>query len=343
MTDNEHTQSTDRAPDALAQLVKLAGERAEPAPERVAQNYAAVRAHWQREVQARRDHQPEVLAADQRHWQSFAVAASIMIAAVAVFALRPGTPAVHVGTVAMLMGEVIIDGRPASADMRLADNAVLRTGEGRAAVRMASGHQLRVDTHSIVRLDNTHVLHLEQGALYLDSGTRPLSQPVSVHTAYGLARDIGTQFQVRVEEGAIAVAVREGLVELHREGISPIRIATGTQLSVDRATQMETRPISPTDPLWGWTEEIAPPFRFEGATVDQYLQWFARERGLQVVYEDQGLRDKVYAAYLHGSFERARPEAALSAVCKTSAIVCDIVEDELRVRRQPAADSPDKA
>lgn len=97
------------------------------------------------------------------------------------------------------------------------------TAPGRAAVRLAGGASVRLDSDSRVEVASASVLRLERGALYIDAAA--VGDAVEVRTTLGVVRDIGTQFEVRLMgraagpgDGALRVRVREGAVTLERDG-----------------------------------------------------------------------------------------------------------------------------
>src|SRR5262249_23175585 len=192
----------------------------------------------------------------------------------------------------------------------------LRTGPGsRAALRLSGGESLRLDTGTEVRLVSAHLLELERGAIYIDSGGRH-ALPVEVQTRFGTVRDIGTRFEVRAED-ALGVAVREGSV-----GVSTPRehfhVAAGYAATVSAAGSHDVRSLDGTG--GAWTTSIAPPFAIEGRTVAELLDWCARETGVAIRYADREVEQIAGSTRLHGAPVDTRPDDAAELILPTAGL-----------------------
>jgi hypothetical protein len=149
---------------------------------------------------------------------SLAAAAGLIIA---VLVRRPGDAAPAAGAVAARLeeGAVLVDNGPLSRGDAIRANATVSTGAGRrATLRLGNGAELRLDADSAVRFPAgaaAGTVALDRGALFVHTGsTAAERRSVEIRTAAGVARDIGTSFEVRVIGDATRVRVRDGIVQL---------------------------------------------------------------------------------------------------------------------------------
>ena len=93
----------------------------------------------------------------------------------------------------------------------------LRTaGDGRAALRLASGIELRLDARTLVALNDGSHATLANGAVYVDAG-EPSGTPgpeFDLATPAGTLSHLGTQYTARIADHGVLVGVREGRVRL---------------------------------------------------------------------------------------------------------------------------------
>jgi hypothetical protein len=333
--DRTHDTSGGRASgeDALARLLRAAGARPQVPEDAAGRVRAATHASWRRAVRGRRI----------ARWIVYS-AAPLAAAAAWLFLVGPdlsrrlgGPPPAPVAaaTLERVVGTASWPGGVAPAiGADLAAGTVLETGgDGRIAARLGAGTSLRVDSGTLVRLESAGEVVLERGAVYLDTG--PGGSAVVVRTALGLVRDVGTQFQVRIEETGVGVSVREGAARF--EGRDASREASaGVRLTVQGDGSFTTREIPRSGSEWDWILEIASPFRLEGRLLGEYLGWVARETGLRIQYADPTIEAGKEDVVLHGSIEGLRPEATLGIVLPTCGLAHTVSGDTLVVQRAPA-------
>jgi ferric-dicitrate binding protein FerR (iron transport regulator) len=225
----------------------------------------------------------------------------------------------------------IAGGRAAVAvvGQTIAAGANIRTnGTSRATVTLIDG-ELRIDANTVVGLVDARTIHLERGAIYLDSGASTPGS-ITVRTASGTVRDIGTRFEVRAGDGDLRVRVRDGAVQLERAGRID-RAPTGTELLARADGTVSTRSVDPFAADWAWTTAAAPPFIVENATLEAFLQWAAREGGWTIEWSD-GLRQRARTTVLHGAVDGMTPAEALDVVLPISGLSPQFVNDRLRLR-----------
>ncbi len=328
--DGSRLESGDSAEpdDDIARLLALAGPRPRVPDEVTARVRAAVHAHWQQRVDAgpRR----------QRLLTAFLAAAALVVVGVGTslwFASSGGsrpvrTPEVPPVTVAHVvalagMGSAVTapgEGRPVGLAMggAVASGATVVTpASARVALRTSDGVSLRVDAASRVRLLSATRLQLESGAVYVDNpSTGTGGVRIEVRTPLGLASDVGTQFETRVNARELRVRVREGTVVVRRDAGTEGAKA-GEELRIDTTGTVARRGLLPHDPEWTWVVEMAPDPAIEGRPLGELLAWAARETGWRVEFADQRLSRTAPGIVLHGSIEGLTPAAALAAVLPT--------------------------
>ena len=311
--------------DSIGRLLRLAGPRPAAPHEREARVKELVRARWRASIQARR----------RRRWLAgggLGLAATLALAAMAGLFYRPQADPVPlfdgpVAVVEAISGTVLIaadarhEGRPLRVGDQVDSGTVVDTGDkGRAAIRMASGSSLRLDHGTRLRGLTDVAVELESGALYFDSNGVGEVEPIAVHTSYGVVHDVGTLFEVRLGERQMRVRVREGAVNLDRDGRLHDAEA-GIELTVGADGALSRRSVPVFGPDWEWILAVAPGFELEGSTLDEFLGWVNRETGWSPRFVDPGAAAGADNVVLSGSIAGMRPTQALEAVLPTCGLV----------------------
>ncbi len=306
--------------DNIGRLLRMAGPRPVAPHEREERVKEAVRAQWRAAVRGRR----------QRAWLTrggfaLAAAASLIVvfgllnrATIAPEPLFQG-PVGHLETVVGAVKRIDTAGReqPLRVGDTISGGELIDTGViGRAAVRLASGSSLRLDHGTRLRGLTDSVVSLEAGGVYLDSGGAGTSGTVEIRTRFGSVHDIGTQFEVRLDDEEIRVRVREGAINIDRDG-QLYDAGVGMELTVDASGEWSRRSVPVFGPEWDWILAVAPVFELEGRTLDVFLSWVSRETGIQPRFVDAEDAEGAPQVVLHGSIEGMRPDQALDAVLPT--------------------------
>jgi hypothetical protein len=216
-----------------------------------------------------------------------------------------------------------------------------------ATLRLESGAEIRLDAGASARLASPTRIDLLGGALYADTdpeatlgaATRHGPAPrLEIHTAAGVARDIGTRFMARLVAGGSAptleVLVRDGAVAVERDSDSMIA-NTGEQITARAGAPIE-RVAAPTwGPEWAWVVDAATPLEVGGRSVADMLNWVARETGYTVRYEDAALAEAARATILQASREQTtmRPDQAPFVLLPAN-LEGEVEAGVLTVRRQ---------
>ncbi len=321
------------------ELIGAAGFRPAPGADRAARVRAAVEREWRAGIRARR----------VRRWTGAGV--GMLAAAATVFvAVRSRShtaplPLTPIARVVAAHGGVTMEiaGGPAAVaavGQTIAAGAIIRTdAASRAAVRVIDGGELRLDVGTVATLVDARTIQLDRGALYVDSGAA-MPGSVTIRTAAGTVRDIGTRFEVRtglLQQGSdgrggrdVRVRVRAGAVQLERAGRID-RAPAATELLAHPDGTVSTKTVDPFDAEWDWTTAAAPPFVVENATLEAFLQWAAQEGGWTIDWSD-ALRQRARATVLHGAIDGMAPGEALDVVLPTCGLSAEIVAGRLRLR-----------
>lgn len=327
---NENRPMNDRDEPDIARLLAKVGPRVQPPAATAADVHAALEAEWRRTVAARRQ---------RRRFTGWAAAAGIAVAAVGSWVARPLylPEAATVATVTRVVGEVQVEsdgGQWASlaAGSAVKSGAVLRTGDhGRAALDLASGVRLRLDSGTRLAFNDGHEAALAQGAVYVDSGPGQASASFLLDTVAGNVRHLGTQYEARLEGGVLRVGIREGSVEVSGHRASVIGSA-GEVLEIGEG-RVTRAALAPNAAAWDWVTDVTPPFSIEGRTVAEFLAWAARETGRPVVYASPEVERLAKSVTLNGSVEGLPPQQAVAAVLATTSLETTVTEDGIQVER----------
>ncbi len=316
MTDPEKSIGQEAVGDdgAELRLLRLAGPRRTAPHEREARVRAAVHAHWQLHLSARR-------------WSSWWwVAASLTAAAtiVGVVLLRTFEPTVTttgMAVVEVLSGDVLATSGSETATpslgAELGDGTVVETAaEGRLALRLPGGSSLRIDGGSRTVLEAANIIRLDRGAVYLDSEPGSSSGGVVVRCDLAEVREDGTQFEVRILGDGLRVRTREGVALLWTSGREE-RIAAGTEATLGADGSLSRKVLTAYGPEWEWVTSTAPVFSLDGRSGAEFLRWVSRETGRELRWTDPGLAAAAERAVLHGNISGVRPEEAPSMVLPT--------------------------
>lgn len=315
-----------RGGDPLARLLRLADSEApdvRPAAFRKAR--MAVESEWLRTLRARRR-------------KRFAVAAGVGTALAAAAALLlwirlPTARPVDSEPFAQLVrGSLVQEAETIAVGDAVVRGAELRTRGGQsAAIRLADGRSLRLAPETDVRWIGPAQVELTAGALYVDSPPSAAGRPLVVSTPYGEARNLATQFELRVSDDALRLRVREGKVRLDTPGQD---VVAGAGMEVAwTPDEVETRTVPVRGELWRPYVELAH-FELDGATLGEFLLWVSRETGLRVEWSDAALELRSRGVVLHGTLGGTPPHLAPAAVLPTAGLASRLDDDVLYITEE---------
>jgi ferric-dicitrate binding protein FerR (iron transport regulator) len=218
----------------------------------------------------------------------------------------------------------------------LSRNEAVRTGEwietnarARAALRFSDGTSVRLDVNSRARALSSSVLELFGGAVYVDTGGE--SGRFEIRTAVATARDVGTQFEVRLLDRSVRLRVRTGIVEL-RDRVQSLSARAGTEITLSPRGAV-SRPFAAYGAEWDWVARVAPPLAFEGTTLTVFLERIAREHGWTIHYADPALAREASGIILHGTVDGLAPREVVEVAIATSGLRHRLESGELVVFR----------
>ena len=321
--------------DEIGELLKLAGRRHLPDAAQMARARAAARAEWTQALGHRRSR--------LSRW-GFAGGALVATALLAVAWFRadgaraPAAPPAEIarvqtvrGTLSIARGRVRLTAVQPGTPVRAGDRLDTSAGS-RAALALVGGTSIALDQESSVRLEAAGGIALDRGALFIEAAPEARDPTLHVTTAFGVVRHVGTQFDIRLQDGGLRVRVREGAVSIendHGQWVSQ----EGEALVLTRGHTPRRQAIPTSGAEWSWVNELAPPFTLEGSTLGSLLHWVSRHHGLRWRYADPELGARVEKIVLHGSIDGLTAEEALEAVLPTCGLTARRDHDRFIIAR----------
>jgi ferric-dicitrate binding protein FerR (iron transport regulator) len=316
------TPDSRQDPDVLGRIVRAAGRR-EAAPAEIRERaFLAASATLEHKLRSR-----------QRRtiWRT-AAAAAVLIAAIGIGRGIVGNgPGLPVALSDQFVGEAAYRGTgrdtwvSLTRDRKLLTGSEVRTGRGsRVGLVLAQGASLRLDELTEIRLVSGTRVEVVTGTAYVDS--RAAGETIEVLTPVALTRDVGTQFEVRYQDGEQRVRVREGVV-LMQLGAQEYRGEAGEQLIVSPAGNVQRATIAANDASWEWVQLVTRAPEIDNRPLSDLLTWVARETGRTIRYESVAVRSLAQTTILHGSVRNLAPLPAAQTVLATTDLDLEILAD----------------
>jgi len=316
--------------DDIGTLVRLAGKRHAVPRERMERVRRAARAEWEHEARRR--------TRRRNIWFAAGLATAASLTSLLVFRVLPtaSRPVAAPLRVEAISGAAwrASDEAPGRKTIELGDeiesaSELTTSEEGRLALRMASGHSLRLDRSTGVRLLEDGSLALDRGAVYVDSASEATAaDALRVRTALGVVHEIGTQFEVRLDDDAVLVRLREGAVIVRRDNRDH-EVQVGTELALSPDGSLTRREFPAHGPQWDWLVDVTPMLDLEGRSARTFLEWVARERGWRLVFADEQVARSAEEIELGGTVQQLTLDEALEAVLPTCGLSFRIDRDLL--------------
>ncbi|MGH8135656.1 MAG: FecR domain-containing protein [Steroidobacteraceae bacterium] len=325
--EQESQDRQDRS-DLVALLIRTAGRRTEPPEDAYRQVLAAATDAFRSKTTKRRE----------RIWLLGAAAAGIAAFAIALMLqwTPPSAQREPIARIERVIGAV----EHATGDVwsPLGEMGVALTGGtkirtlagGQVGLLLGDGTSLRLAADTEIMLDTLPRLYLQRGTIYMDN-SGSVGTGYQIETPAGIARDIGTQFELNVVGKSLRLRVREGRVEIDRAG-QLLSGSAGEQLEIDLLGGVTRSSISATDAAWQWTETVAPAPDIEGQPATVLLAWVARETGRRLHYESAAVETRAAAVILHGNIRNLAPLAALDVMLATTDLEYALVGDTMEIR-----------
>jgi ferric-dicitrate binding protein FerR (iron transport regulator) len=212
-----------------------------------------------------------------------------------------------------------------------AETTVLTGADGRVALQLSDEISMRLDAGTRIQMMSSSDIHLEKGAVYIDNATAGDDRTsVSVATPLGIAKDIGTQFEVRLGGESLRLRVREGTVVLHQEHQTETA-EEGMEVTVEEDRGSRRRSIPVYGAEWKWVLQIAPGLDIEGRRLDDFLSWISRETGRRIQFENLELQESASSIVLHGTIEGLSVGDALETVLPTCGLTHRVSEGKITI------------
>ncbi len=307
--------------DPIEALLKATGPRPAVPKERADRVRAATRTAWRRQL-------AESAGRRRTRWVISLAAAAIVVVAVGLGlrSLGPSTTTEHSGIRVERVANaawarhgslpVFRSRAPLHVGVIVPWNSEVMTGaDARLSLRSSTGHSLRLDIDTTLRVVSDRVFALERGAVYVESSgeTATPESSLRIDTAVGTIEEVGTQFEVRVRGRSLSLRVREGAASLQLPAERIVAHA-GQSLRVDASGRIALGEDAVTGGGWAWVEAIAPMMVIDGRTLSEFLEWIARERGVRLQFSDTSVAEKAPAITLKGSIAGMTLEEATTAV-----------------------------
>jgi ferric-dicitrate binding protein FerR (iron transport regulator) len=325
MTENGMLRPGDDQEDdgKVERLLGLAGARPGVSPLRTERVRANVRLEWQR-------------GAQRRAFKKRIAFVTALGAAAALLAVAAGMPvferdAAVRGEAVAIVERVDGAGDGLRGGQSVAINEQIETADAsRMALRFSDGTSLRIDARTRLRVLSASAIELTAGAVYVDTGTE--HGRFEVRTALATARDIGTQFEVRLLDSQLRLRVRTGVVELRDEARS-ISGRSGTEILLS-ASGAVSRPVAVHGTHWEWIARLAPRVEMEGQSLAAFLERTAHEQGWTIEYRDPTVEREASRTVLHGSVDGLAPADAVAVAVATSGLGHQLDRGTLAVFRR---------
>ena len=330
-----------RSSDDIETVLRTTGPRSSAPADLTERVRARVREHWEVDTQKRQRWRRAGLAMALAAAVALVVGTSVMSRPTTVPASAPRAAARVERVFETAWSQTSSTGSPSALHRgdAISMGADIATDDrGRIALSMASGHSVRLDTATRIRLESDRSLALDQGAVYVDSrdADRRAAGSIEIRTPFGIVRDIGTQFEVRSEAGALTVRVREGRVNIDASG-GGLGIEAGHQWRRSATGEVTKAAFAEAGQL-DWARTVTPMIAINGRSLQQFLEWAARERGLHLEFETPATAAAARTIVLSGSVEGMTVDEAVEAVLATSQLSHRVAENRLRVAALKAGD-----
>lgn len=311
--ENEHMTTLDE--QHLGDLLRHMGPRPQPSSEAMEAARSNVKTAWRQAVAENRSRRQRAV--------NLSLAASVLLLLGVTFGITrtppleaSGMAVVHYAINApqiRLNESTSWQELPEEGRINIGDT--LRLGpDAYALLTLDDGLEMRLDGGSEVEFIAQNRLYLHTGALYADA---PGDATLTVETPRGIARDIGTRFEVRLLDDSWSVQVRDGKVLVDDKHLGQAVAEAGERLSV-AAHGFDRQSISPADASWHWTYKATEPLAIDGQTLQTYLSWWSRESGLVIEFAKPIDAAIASQTLLHGDLEHMTMQQGFDAVLASS-------------------------
>ncbi len=328
--------------ESLANLMKLAGERAEIPLSVESRVYHRVQEQWQKStVQPNTD---RVYESVHKSWRRNVLRSALLrwllplgVAASAVFAIvlvAPPEPAPLsvVATVSRVVGSGPLSAEYSQGAAVYA-GTVISTGQNEGlSLLLARSESLRIDQNTQIRVDAADSFTLLGGRVYADTGQFVYRNGgLRIDTEFGVVTDVGTQFSVAATDQLLDIAVREGRVDVQSQSDTFVA-RMGERLTLVQGEGASVADLDTHDEYWDWVVDLTPTFDMTNKSLLEFLKWAARETGRELQFESNELRMHAMRTDVHGSIDGLTLDEALQQVLSTTAVHYQIEDDKIIIK-----------
>ncbi len=247
------------------------------------------------------------------------VAAMLVIGLSAGFFLIPRSAVPPAGVIAFTSGAYTVRGSDSSGDTLTAGAIIRTSASGRMLIDLGEQRSVRLDRNASMTLHDSSEIWLHRGRIYVDSNG---GSGVTVVTENASIVDIGTQFEVSVDDESLVVATREGTVRIAlgvEEFVSKAEPGQGETLKIDGLELVNRASTPTTGSRWAWTQLARPLFDVQGRSLREYLEWAAREEGKRLRFSTPLAAQQADLRTLHATGEVDAEADTVKRVLATSA------------------------
>jgi ferric-dicitrate binding protein FerR (iron transport regulator) len=309
-------------------------------PEALARIRRATEAEWRAHVGS----------TPRKVWLSYAAAASVgALAVAAAWAFMSHGWDAHPGEVMARVTRAeapgVLERRSLWRDQDVSVGSDLVSGRtfqarGATLLSLSGGGNLRIAHGSQFEVISANKVRLDSGEMYVDipKGAHPGASFVAITNA-GEFRHLGTQFALSVANGETRLRVREGSVMWHAED-GDATVEAGSEVVIDRLRHVMRRLIETSGSQWAWTEAMAPAIDIENRPVSEFLDWYSRETGRELVVADAATQRQVTTIHMHGDVHGLEPAQALAAVLGSTSLRFQVSPGAIRVSSEGGSPTP---
>ncbi len=344
--DSDHFESDD---DEFGELLRSAGRGPQLSEDARARIRARVEATWRQALErdgagrrvsaatarGRRGSVATVRSGNWRRrarWLAPALAASLAVVVATV--LFNGPTLVSPGNARQFAAITVADGgislvrdgerqRLDASDVTRVGDRIETSANGRLALRLADGNELRLNNDTTVEITASTSVDLIAGMVYFDAAPNQPRSEFAVTTDFGTVEHVGTQYIADLADDGLVVRVREGEARVLTEAIDGTgqeahSAVAGQQLTLNENGSADVAPFAADHPDWAWAQNLART-RIDGPrTVLALLEWAARETGREVRIDSDATRESAAGVTLNQVVEGLSPTDLLTVIRSTT-------------------------
>jgi hypothetical protein len=178
-------------------------------------------------------------------------------------------------------------------------------------------------------------MDLRSGMLYVDAGMHVGNSAVTIHTPYGAARDMGTQFELTAASGyGLRLRIREGAVQLERVDDETLLGQAGEELEISAEGVVQRRSFPRDHREWEWAVRLAPPPEIANQPVIGYFRWVARETGKALRFDTPATEARAATELWYGDPVGLTPLEILDTIVATTDFAYELPGDGTLLMRR---------